>query len=290
MAREHTYKKEEYRMTTIKEIQKELEERGYATQISDVIKNGVHLTGITIRNNPDQKIAPCFYITEDLEKLSTSEAIDIIEHRLASTDSLDLGDVDQLVSRDSILSKVVIGVQRTSSQDLIKRPTNLDGIEQYLFIRGVSGEDTNWSIKLNPSILRNADLTEAEVWSAAENNTFCDSEITIDSMQEILARMIGMNDAIPEPDMPMYVISNALRMSGAVQIFNHAAVRKWAGKHGFKKLVMLPSSTHEVIVIPADDFDSRLEEMTQMVQEVNATQVDPVEQLSDRAYIIDLAA
>jgi len=277
-------------MSKIKEIQNELEERGYLTQVSKVVKNGVQLTGITIKNNPDQRIAPCFYMTEELENLSVAEATDIIEHRLASEGGIDVGDVDQLVSRDSILDRVVIGVQRSSTQDLIKRATELEGIEQYLFIRGTNGEDTNWSIKLNPSILSNAGLTETEVWLAAEKNTFCDREITIESMQEILARMMGIDNAIPEPDMPMYVISNAVRMNGAVQIFNQAAVRKWAEDHGWKKLVMLPSSTHEVIVIPGDDIDSRLEEMTQMVQEVNATQVSPIEQLSDRAYIIDLAA
>ncbi len=277
-------------MSKIKEIQNELEERGYLTQVSEVVKNGVQLTGITIKNNPDQRIAPCFYMTEELENLSVAEATDIIEHRLASEGGIDVGDVDQLVSRDSILDRVVIGVQRSSTQDLIKRATELEGIEQYLFIRGTNGEDTNWSIKLNPSILSNAGLTETEVWLAAEKNTFCDREITIESMQEILARMMGIDNAIPEPDMPMYVISNAVRMNGAVQIFNQAAVRKWAEDHGWKKLVMLPSSTHEVIVIPGDDIDSRLEEMTQMVQEVNATQVSPIEQLSDRAYIIDLAA
>lgn len=277
-------------MAVIKEIQNELEERGLITQVSEVIKNGVQLTGITIKRNPDQRIAPCFYMTEELESLPASEAADIIEHRLVSEGSIDVGDVDQLVSRDSILKKVVIGVQRESTQDLIKRATELDGIEQYLFIRGTSGEDTNWSIKLNPSILRNAGLTEAEVWSAAEKNTFCDSEITIESMQEILARMMGIDDAIPEPDMPMYVISNVRKHNGAVQIFNHNAIRKWAEEHGWKKLVVLPSSISEIIVIPADDNNLRLEEMTAMVQEVNATQVSPIEQLSDKAYIIDLAA
>ena len=277
-------------MANTNKIQKELEERGYITQISEVIKNGVHLTGIAIKHNPDQRIAPCFYMTEELEDLSAPEAVDIIEHRLASEGSIDVGDVDQLVSKESILSRVVIGVQRSSTQDLIKRSTELEGIEQYLFIRGLNGDDTNWSIKLNPNILRNAGLTEAEVWSAAEKNTFCESEITIESMQEILARMMGIDDVIPEPDIPMYVISNVSKHNGAVQIFNQAAVRKWAEEHGWKKLILIPSSVSEIIVIPADDNNLRLEEMTQMVQEVNATQVSPIEQLSDRAYIIDLAA
>ena len=277
-------------MAVIKEIQNELEERGLITQVSEVIKNGVQLTGITIKCNPDQRIAPCFYMTEELESLPASEAADIIEHRLVSEGSIDVGDVDQLVSRDSILDRVFIGVQRSSTQDLIKRPTELEGIEQYLFIRGSNDGDTNWSIKLNPSILRNAGLTEAEVWSAAEKNTFCESEITIESMQEILARMMGIDDVIPEPDIPMYVISNVSKHNGAVQIFNQTAVRKWAEEHGWKKLILIPSSVSEFLVIPAENNNLRIEEMTALVQEVNATQVSPIEQLSDRAYIIDLAA
>ena len=278
-------------MTTAIEIKNELENRGYIAQITDVTKNSVHLTGLTIRQDPDQRIAPNVYLSEDILSLSPSEAADLIEHRVASSKAIDFGDPTELVSRENIITNVVIGLQRTSNQPIIKRASSLDRIDQFLFIRGNSGDDGNWSIKVTQSILDNANLSESEVWTAAEKNTFRDSEITIESMQSILANMLGSEDDQPlTADMPMYVISNRKKINGAVQIFNRNAIRSWASDRGYKRLVMLPSSLHEVIVVPADGFDTRLEDLSIMVQEVNATQVDPVDQLGDHAYIIDLSA
>lgn len=51
------------------------------------------------------------------------------------------------------------------------------------------------------------------------------------------------------------------------------------------KAFMLPSSIHEVLFTPADDFAS-LEEMNQMVREVNNAEVEPDIWLSDRAYFV----
>ncbi len=52
-----------------------------------------------------------------------------------------------------------------------------------------------------------------------------------------------------------------------------------------KNLVILPSSIHEVILIPVDSADSAtLEKYTQMVREVNESQLADDEILSDHAY------
>lgn len=46
---------------------------------------------------------------------------------------------------------------------------------------------------------------------------------------------------------------------------------------------MLPSSIHEVLIIPYSSLFN-LDDLTEMVKEVNATQVEAYEQLADRAY------
>ena len=50
-----------------------------------------------------------------------------------------------------------------------------------------------------------------------------------------------------------------------------------------KDLIILPSSIHEVILIPAYDHDS-YDELTSMVKEVNSTQLSKEEILSDHVY------
>ena len=46
---------------------------------------------------------------------------------------------------------------------------------------------------------------------------------------------------------------------------------------------ILPSSVHEMILIPL--FTDDMESLSQMVKEVNATQLKPEDVLSDHAYV-----
>ncbi len=277
-------------MITIEALTKELETRGYTVHLQDVVKNSIKLTGLTLRTSESERIAPCIYVDRILEEFQSPEkAADTIEQTLSSAKSISI-EPDEIITRANILANAHIAVQRESEQELIKRSSPIDGIEEYVFIQGNTTSDGMWSVKLLPSHLSMVDITEDEVWEAAERNTFTDEEISINSMQSILAEIIGMQDDLPEIDMPMYVITNRRKINGAVQIFNKEAIKKWADDRGFKRLIMLPSSVSEVIVIPADDNNMNLDELSEMVQQVNATQVSPEEQLADRAYVIDLAA
>ena len=51
---------------------------------------------------------------------------------------------------------------------------------------------------------------------------------------------------------------------------------------------ILPSSVHETLVVP-DDGRVSLQELTDMVKEVNMTQVNPEDQLTDQVYHYDIA-
>ena len=60
-------------------------------------------------------------------------------------------------------------------------------------------------------------------------------------------------------------------------------------KYNINKVVVIPSSIHEMLILSADILElERMEELTKMVQDVNANEVLVKEQLSDRAYILDI--
>ena len=59
-------------------------------------------------------------------------------------------------------------------------------------------------------------------------------------------------------------------------------VKKFADKVG-QDIYIIPSSIHEVILIPAMGWDTK--EIDEMIREVNRTQLDPVEILSDHVYV-----
>lgn len=276
-------------MLTPKEITKELYQRGYTdvTQ-GELVKNGVHLTVLTVRSS-NSRISPCIYIDEMCRDLSNpADAADIIEEMLQNNPiPLNL-DIDQIFSKEYILKNVYIALQRTSTQDLIRRDTEWKGIEEYCFVQNTLDERI-WSFKLMPRHLPACHISIEELWAAAERNTYSEQEFRICSMGDILKEMTGSNP--PQGSglsSEMFVLTNPRKMHGAVQIFNRPALEKWAGETGFRKLIVIPSSLHEVILIPRDVSMTDLLPFNTMVQEANLKEVNEEEQLADQVYELEL--
>ena len=85
---------------------------------------------------------------------------------------------------------------------------------------------------------------------------------------------------------PFYVVTNKSEYRGASAILNKKMLSEFGRKYNINKVVVIPSSIHEMLILSADILElERMEELTKMVQDVNANEVLVKEQLSDRAYI-----
>ena len=80
----------------------------------------------------------------------------------------------------------------------------------------------------------------------------------------------------------MKVLSNTRRIYGAVCILYPGVLESLASKEGHD-LYILPSSVHEVILLPDIGVPSA-EELRKIIKEVNDTQVAPEEVLSYSLY------
>ena len=106
------------------------------------------------------------------------------------------------------------------------------------------------------------------------------TSVTMFKRSSILLSMcaIGMDDINPEmPDLT--IVSNKMNINGAVTIIN--AIDQLRERFGH--FYVLPSSVHEVIIIP-DSFGASPEDLLNMVTEVNEFVVSPVDRLSDNVY------
>ena len=88
-------------------------------------------------------------------------------------------------------------------------------------------------------------------------------------------------------DNPMTIITNDRLVDGASAIF-YPGVMDLVGERMKGDYFILPSSVHETLVVP-DDGRVSLQELTDMVKEVNMTQVNPEDQLTDQVYHYDTA-
>lgn len=129
-------------------------------------------------------------------------------------------------------------------------------------------------------------VSEEELFRQAEKNTcrlLPDEFQTMSAvLQELTLQEIPIQE---EKEDSMYVLSNRIRSYGAAAILYHGRLEA-IGMYLKSNYYILPSSIHEVIVIPEKET-FRIQSLSAMVQEINRTQVQEEEVLSDHAYYYD---
>lgn len=88
-----------------------------------------------------------------------------------------------------------------------------------------------------------------------------------------------------EPAPSFYVVTNQKKLDGAGVIF-YPGMMEYLGSLFWQDYFILPSSIHEMIVLP-DNGEISVNELKMMVSEINATQVTPSERLTDEVYHFD---
>lgn len=86
-------------------------------------------------------------------------------------------------------------------------------------------------------------------------------------------------------EVPMGILSNRQRIYGAACILYPRVLEELAGKAN-ANLYILPSSIHEVILLPDTQNEEPLQ-LKSMIYEVNRTQLEPEEVLSDSLYYFE---
>ncbi len=114
--------------------------------------------------------------------------------------------------------------------------------------------------------------TETDVTEVIDN--FFENETAIDE-----------NLKQSEERYKMYVLSNSERLYGAGAMLYPRLLQSFADGL-MTDLYLLPSSIHEVIMIPDDGCQSK-DELLKMVSEINDTQVDPEEVLAYAVYYFE---
>lgn len=146
----------------------------------------------------------------------------------------------------------------------------------------------NASVVLPEAVVSKWEITKQEMLIQALSNMKKKHEPRILSMLDVLKRMVAdmsFDEKMDLDDYPMYVLENG-GINGATGILYDGLLYEFANKLNVEKLVILPSSIHECILIPYKD-DINLDSLCGMVKEVNATNVSPEDVLSDHIYIYD---
>lgn len=145
------------------------------------------------------------------------------------------------------------------------------------------------SVRITNSLMNHWKISSHDLYELALNNTVKLFPKVSMPMEDVIRNMIGapMPEREAEVDM-MYILTNEQGINGATVLLYPGLLKEFLSQYGIKEryLYILPSSIHEVILVPTENL-SMTENYRQMVRDVNNSEVAADEILSNQIIIYD---
>lgn len=139
------------------------------------------------------------------------------------------------------------------------------------------------SVQVSEALLRSVNISVNDALNASIKNI--EKDVEIKTMMEVLCRDLNVNPECIGNEVPMWVVSTKNNMHGAAAMLCKSVLESLQEKVG-GKVAILPSSIHECIAVKYDS-EQQFNIYRSMVKEVNSTQVEPAERLTDSVYFIN---
>lgn len=247
--------------------------------------NGIKLDGLVIIQD-EMNIAPTIYLNYYYQKyqegMDFSEICrEILENYKTNKPSIPI-DIHFFTDFEKIKSRIVYR--------LINFRQNLELLDDVPYVRFLdlalvfycllpAYEEQNASIQIRMSHLNLWKTSLRELIRLSEQNTPRLLEWEIQDM----ASVVEENAHLPSEDCyPMLILSNKSHLNGAGCILYKDLLKNLSRKLDMDFFI-LPSSVHEVILLPTKTKDA-MGELSAMVKEINAAEIAREDILSDHAY------
>ena len=274
------------------------------TEVSRVSKPGYSYMGLRIYAPSDSSVnvfpildlnkAYESYVTEqDLRKtlLNIAETyINVISHMPAGINKH--MNASDFVDFEKVQNKIVMRLINTNDNKalLSNMPHREFNDLSIIYKIVVSKENEAIStVEITNNMMQQMDVSEDVLYSNAVENTKRIYGFEVQTMFDIMNQYMS-SEELYAMDNDMWIFSNKKRMNGAVvMILYKSEFKTFADKQG-SNLYILPSSVHELIVIPENrlgNIDMTLSGLKSMVEEVNKEEVSSEDKLSDSVYYYD---
>lgn len=220
------------------------------------------------------------------------------------------GIVNELFQREWVKNKIIYQlVNLEKNQEALKHmPYRIIGEDlAAVFAVLMEKNDTGiMTVKISRDFLRQWEMSEEELWRLANKNTSMLLPVVMENLSDLLIALFKTQleasgvtlkqEAwdkllnIHQKQMKekesiksqMYVLTNTYKTWGAAA-FLYPGVLKTAAEQFGRDLIILPSSVHEVIIIPQDNI-TEFRDLSEMVKNINEHDVLLEEVLSDSVY------
>lgn len=258
-------------------------------QFQNITKNnGLVLKAVIIRE-PGMAVVPTVYIDEVLNRLMSGNisiqkaAQNIVNIYWKYQDKVDFKNKIVSLSGQSILNGVTYQlINAEKNEDRLSDMPHKRFLDLAAVYRVIVGEDEigTASFLISNGLCECYGLCEEELDTAARRNTE-QLGLQVTSMDSILAEITGELENEIKTGCPVWVLTNAKKLNGAVVMLYSNLFKNLADRIE-RDLYVLPSSIHEVIVIPDEGVEQG--KLKLMVGIVNSREVFEDEFLSGNIY------
>lgn len=259
--------------------------------ITDVMKNnGVILRGMTFSGKGDG-VSPTIYMESYFEAYqrgySPDELADKIVDLFRFGAKKNFFDVQEFLDFEKAKAHIAYKlVNYEKNEELLKKIPHrrfLDMAVVYYYLLSDTEHDLeNATILIYNNHLENWNITKEELDAIAKENTPALLHEDLRHITDVLQDLLKQECDFGEDSYGMYVLSNRSKIFGAAAILYSDVLKTFAEKIN-ADLYIIPSSVHEVILVPRRE-GMEWQPLREMVREVNATQVEEIEILSDNLY------
>ena len=264
--------------------------------------NGLKLTGITIPNG-DQRIVPTVYLDSLYQEYIHGKDVDscvgdVADMRIEAqgkAEFFDMG-VPDILDYEKMKNKLQVRIcDKEWNKDRLedKAFTEHGDFAAYYAVNLEENGEGVSSIPVTISLMNewgvSAEQIQTDAMAADQNRG-----VVLMDMNEMVKSMIFGGEPenllhekldIEAIENPMFCLTNTQKMNGASLLLQED-IRKQIGECLGSDYFVLPSSIHEVLILP-DNGMLEVPELNAMVKEVNETQVERQEQLSDKVQFCD---
>ena len=274
----------------------------------DIVKRGDnHLYGISFSTEDDSRVSPTYYVndvwektglTEDHLKLLDEDKVKKIAKKMYDT-VVDLvtnhqEDTEEVLkaraeANDMSFEKIAhrilpVLVNTENNTDFLKDKPHRK-IDQSISMYYIVSFTSNMTSTITNKILKSWNVNEDKLFETAINNIR--QECVCASICNVLNKLMG--DNAPEDidgEVGMYVLTNRStdHMYGASQILIKDNITSVLDKIKMDSAYILPSSIHELIITNLDEDEETVDNLSQLIKQVNASEVKPDDKLSDDLY------
>jgi hypothetical protein len=267
-------------------------EKPFRIVAHDCFKNNGTKVGYTLCSD-ERNAAPTVYF-ESMKDIweSSTDVISFLED-VFNNNHLDGLDLKVMMSKDYILSHVKPKLISQNNVTDVKANDIAYGrfldmlVVFVLEVESMSDENGVATCTLKNQMIQSSGIETDELYEQAVRNLEKDYQIM--KMEDVIRDIMGFPEEC-DFDMPvdnnhiqMLVLSNVQRLNGASVMLSDKVLEEVSKKFENGEFVILPSSIHECIAVPAKDGEA--EYLKNMVTEVNDNEVSADEILTYNVYI-----